>query len=95
MRRVESWLRGDGMSKGSKRRSIKQIDRDFKYVFPALKPKIINIPSKPWLTMTPEQIDQSYFHLGKADRTRMKREARQQIERFAIQETLRNDAQED
>ena len=30
---------------------------------------------QPWLAMTDEEIDQKYCHLGKADRTRMKRAA--------------------
>ena len=81
------------MSKGSKRRSARQIDRDFEYIFSDLQPakKEPPLSQKPWLAMTPGQIDQAYFHLGKADRTQMKREARQQIERIIVQETISNE----
>jgi hypothetical protein len=75
-----------------KRKSAKKANQDFNYVFADLKEKpITTSTSKPWLTMTPEQIDTAYWQLGKADRARMKREATQEAQRLAVQEILRQE----
>ena len=77
------------MSKGSKRRSAKQIKRDFEHAFGDLKPAPQKISSaKPWLTMTDKEIDQTYFHFGKADRTRMKKEAAKERLRIRVRQIL-------
>ena len=79
------------MSKGSKRRSAKQIERDFQHVAPVVESQPPPVPEKPWLTMTDDEIDQEYFHFGRADRTRMKREAAQERLRVQVREALESE----
>lgn len=57
------------MSKGSKRRSAKQIDNDFKHVFSDLEDKtpVTQDKLKPWLDMMDDEIDKVYWNLDRAD----------------------------
>lgn len=77
-----------------KRRSAKQVVRDFNYVFSCTThtPRATT-PNKPWLKMTDEDIDKNYFYIGKADRTRMKKESARERQRIIVQEALQDTGQ--
>jgi hypothetical protein len=82
------------MSKGSKRNSSKKNNRLFKQMFPDTRQiKIIKV-RPPYLDLTDEQIDRLYFTMGKADRTRMKKEARHERERLAVKHQLERERQQ-
>lgn len=76
------------MSKGSKRNSAQKNDRLFKQVFPDTRQQPVIKVRPPYLDFTDEQIDRLYFMCGKADRTRMKKEAKHERERLAVQHQL-------
>jgi hypothetical protein len=77
------------MSKGSKRRLHKTIQRDHQHVWGDLeKPAQKTEPKKPWLNMTDGEIDAQYWQIGKADRTRMKKETAQQRLRERVNAVL-------
>ena len=77
------------MSQGSKRRSAKQIGRDFKHVFQYEDNNVeVENCCKPWLTMTNEEIDQNYWNIGKSDKCRMKKEAEQEKLRLQVRKIL-------
>jgi hypothetical protein len=77
------------MSKGSKRNSAKKNDRLFKQMFPDTRAQKSAFKVRPpYLDLTDEQIDRLYFTCGKADRTRMKKEAKQERDRLAVQHQL-------
>lgn len=77
------------MSKGSKRRSYKTIQRDHRHVWGDLEKSVPKVElQKPWLNMTDGEIDAQYWQIGKADRTRMKNEAAQQRLREKVKAAL-------
>mgnify|MGYP000929533446 FL=1 len=79
------------MSKGSKRRSWRKAEQDFKHAFPRPKQPAPTPPQKPWLIMTDEEIDAAYWRVGKADRTRMKKEAATERLRQEAMKVLENE----
>jgi hypothetical protein len=77
------------MSKGSKRKSAKYQARVYKAISnenrqPAPAPIVNNAH----LSMTDEQIDSAYWNMGKADRTRLKREAAKERLRLQVKAEL-------
>ena len=79
------------MSKGSKRRSWRQVNQDFNQAFPRPEQPAPTSPQKPWLTMTDEEIDAAYWRVGKADRTRMKKDAATERQRQEVRKILGNE----
>ena len=83
------------MSKGSKRKSAKYQARIFK----AISNEHRTSPPAPvkntaYLSMSDAEIDSNYYHYGKADRTRMKREAARERLRLEVQNTLEKESHE-
>jgi len=78
------------MSKGSKRKGWRAVERDYFHAFP--KPKREKAekaeqPVKPWLTMSDGEIDFQYVLLSKASRSLMKREAaKERLRLYAIEQ---------
>lgn len=76
------------MSKGSKRKSAKHVEREFARQFPRPKASTPVPMEKPWLTMTDKQIDTTYWSTGKWDRTQMKKEAMKGRQREHVRAVL-------
>jgi hypothetical protein len=77
------------MSKGSKRKSAKHQARVYKAISNEYRqPAPTPIKNTAHLTMTDEQIDSTYWNMGKADRTRLKREAAKERLRLQVKAEL-------
>lgn len=70
------------------RRSHKNQGRIWRYMTPPTAPKPEPTVLLDYLNLTDEEIDQKYTRLGKADRTRMKREAQRHRERAMVARVL-------
>jgi hypothetical protein len=77
------------MSKGSKRKSAKYQARVFKAISNEDRQSApAPIVNKAHLAMTDEQIDSTYWNMGKADMTRLKREAAKERLRLQVKAEL-------
>jgi hypothetical protein len=77
------------MSKGSKRKSAKYQARVYKAISNENRqPAPAPIKNLAHLGMTDEQIDSAYWNMGKADRTRLKREAAKERLRLQVKTEL-------
>lgn len=76
------------------RRSVRNQDRLFKDLF---KPESQTVEQtrSPHLDMTDEEIDRAYYLVGKADRTRMKKQAEQERLRKKVVLILQKELQSD
>lgn len=79
------------MSKGTKRNSARKNERLFRQAFPKPQAQKPQATRPAWLDMTDESIDLVYFTFGKADRTRMKREAALERLRLQVKAVLQQD----
>jgi len=79
MTKRQSWRKQQSIFNDVFREPIKHFDP---------KPKPDYKPSRLWLTMTDEEIDRKYYHVGKADRTQMKKEARKEQARIEVRKLM-------
>jgi hypothetical protein len=78
-------------------KKYKQVLRDFDHVFADLKPSepMPTVGPQPWLAMTDEEIDAKYYYFGRADLTRMKREAATERARKRVREIMAQELEDE
>lgn len=79
------------MSKGSKRKGGKAVERDYKAAFPQSKHPPTRIYTWAHLTMSDEEIERTFWNCGKADRTRMKKQAANERLRISVAAILKEE----
>lgn len=69
------------------RRSVRNQNILFKELFQPAK-VVVEKARRAYLDMSDAEIDETYFHLGKSDRTRMKKEAALERQRKSVESAL-------